>query len=408
MEEESTLVRAEDPKHVGRVSSEIKPDSYRLYFKGLVSEETVELLAGFGVAICDKDDNLLFQMKEQVHDSRVTVLEVEIMALKRGLTEAVGLGIDNISIYSDHYRIFELVMEKSASAEENFALLMDNVQHIRQRLTSSFPVLVTRNQIKFVYELAMETIVSEISIHIPDHDKTCSICSDDNFEPELMFSVALCGHEFCVECVKRHIEVRLLAGGVPRCLHYQCESKLTLANCANLLTSKLKAMWELRIEEESIPVEERVYCPNPRCSSLMSVTKLSNSTREDVTMRSCVKCGEPFCINCKLPWHSNLSCNDYKSLGPNPTADDIKLKALANQKMWRQCENCKNVIELSEGCMHITCRCGHQFCYKCGAKWITGRVFCTHSRPPYTPSMTSHEEELEKYIGDLRRGTQDD
>jgi len=109
MEEESTLVRAEDPKHVGRVSSEIKPDSYRLYFKGLVSEETVELLAGFGVAICDKDDNLLFQMKEQVHDSRVTVLEVEIMALKRGLTEAVGLGIDNISIYSDHYRIFELV-----------------------------------------------------------------------------------------------------------------------------------------------------------------------------------------------------------------------------------------------------------------------------------------------------------
>jgi len=109
MEEESTLVRAEDPKHVGRVSGEIKPDSYRLYFKGLVSEETTKLLAGFGVAICDKDDNLLFQMKEQVHDSRVTVLEVEIMALKRGLTEAVGLGIDHISIYSDHYRIFELV-----------------------------------------------------------------------------------------------------------------------------------------------------------------------------------------------------------------------------------------------------------------------------------------------------------
>ena len=110
MEEESTLVRAEDPKHVGRVSSEIKPDSYRLYFKGLVSEETTELLAGFGVAICDKDDNLLFQMKEQVHDSRVvTLMEVELMALKRGLTEVVRLGIDHISIYCDHYQIFELV-----------------------------------------------------------------------------------------------------------------------------------------------------------------------------------------------------------------------------------------------------------------------------------------------------------
>ncbi|VYS59442.1 unnamed protein product [Arabidopsis thaliana] len=344
----------DDPKPAG----EIKIESYSLYFKGLVSEETTELLAGFAVAICDKDDNLLFQMKEQVHDSRVvTLMEVELMALKRGLTEVVRLGITHISIYCDNYRIFELVMERSVSEQENIVLLMDDVQRIRQRLTSSVPVLVmTRNQIEFVYELAMETIVSEIRIDMPDHNKTCSICSGDNIEPEQIFSVALCGHEFCMECVKQHIEVKLLSGGVPRCLHYQCESNITLGSCGNILTSKLKAMWELRIEEESIPVAERVYCPNPLCSSLMSVTKLSNSTREDVTMRTCVKCGEPFCINCKLPWHSNLSCNDYKSLGPNPTADDIKLKALANQKMWRQCENCQNVIELSEGCIHITCR----------------------------------------------------
>ncbi|CAL9247549.1 unnamed protein product, partial [Arabidopsis halleri] len=403
------LVRADDPKPAG----EIKLESYSLYFKGLVNEETAELLTGFGVAICDQDDNLLFQMKEQVHDSRVSLLEVELMALKRGLTEAVGLGIDRILIYCDHYRIFELVMEKSASEQENIALLMDDVQRIRQRLTSSFPVLVTRNQIKFVYELAMETIVSEISIHIPDQNKTCNICSDDNFEPEQMFSVALCSHEFCVECMKRHIEVRLLAGGVPRCPHYQCETKLTLGSCVNLLTSKLKAMWERIIDEESIHVADRVYCPNPRCSALMSVTKLSNSnsTKEDVTMRSCFKCGEPFCITCKVPWHSNLSCNDYKRLGPNPTADDIKMKALANKKMWRQCENCNHIIELSEGCIHIICRCGYEFCYICGAKWIRGRV-CTHS--PHTPPTSKfiafdvsieHEEELEKSIGDQHRGT---
>ncbi|CAE6075231.1 unnamed protein product [Arabidopsis arenosa] len=319
MEEESTLVRADDSKPAG----EIKLESYSLYFKGLVSEETAELLTGFGVAICDKDDNLLFQMKEQVHNSRVSLLEVELMALKRGLTEAVGLGIDHKLIYCDHYRIFELVMERSASEQENIALLMDD-----------------------------------------------------------MFSVALCGHEFCVECVKQHIEVRLLAGGVPRCPHYQCETKLTLGSCVNLLTSKLKAMWERIIDEESIHVADRVYCPNPRCSALMSVTKLSNSTKEDVTMRSCFKCGEPLCIKCKVPWHSNLSCNDYKRLGPNPTADDIKMKALANKKMWRQCENCQHIIERSEGCIHIICR------------FIAFDV------------SIEHEEELEKSIGDQQhRGT---
>lgn len=74
----------------------------------------------------------------------------------------------------------------------------------------------------------METIVvSETSIHMP---ATCPICFDDDFDAGNMFSVALCGHQFCVcvECVKRHIEVRLLEGGVLRCAHYQCESKLTL------------------------------------------------------------------------------------------------------------------------------------------------------------------------------------
>jgi len=96
----------DDPKPAG----EIKLESYSLYFKGLVSEETTELLAGFAVIICDKDDNLLFQMKERVHDSRVvTLTEVELMALKRGLTEVVRLGIAHISIYCDHYQIFELV-----------------------------------------------------------------------------------------------------------------------------------------------------------------------------------------------------------------------------------------------------------------------------------------------------------
>ncbi|CAL9247928.1 unnamed protein product [Arabidopsis halleri] len=138
---------------------------------------------------------------------------------------------------------------------------------------------VTGNQTKYVYERAMETVVSEISIHMP---ASCHICFDDDFKAEQMFS-----------CVKRHIEARLLEGRVPRCPDYQCESKLTFRSCANLLTPKLKAM----------------------CSALMSVTELSISTQEAEVRRCCVKCSEPFCINCKVPWHSDLSCGDYKRLG---------------------------------------------------------------------------------------------
>ncbi|KAG7559777.1 IBR domain [Arabidopsis thaliana x Arabidopsis arenosa] len=219
----------------------------------------------------------------------------------------------------------------------------------------------------------METKDCKISLLVGP--ETCRICFDDNFKAEQMYYVALCNHKLCVECMKRFIEEKLLEGTVPICPYYQCESKLTLRSCVHFLTSKLKAMWEQRIEEEAVPVTERFYCPNPRCSALMSKTELSKFIEEDGSM-GCFQCGERFCINCKVLWHSNLSCDNYKRLGDNPTSDDIKLKALANQKMWRQCEKCQHMIELSGGCIKVTCRCGYSFCYTCGAEWKHGG--CPH------------------------------
>lgn len=72
-------------------------------------EETTTVLSGFGVAICDKDNNLLFQMKGSLQDSAVTALEAELMALRRGLIEAVRLGITHILVYCDYQTLFELV-----------------------------------------------------------------------------------------------------------------------------------------------------------------------------------------------------------------------------------------------------------------------------------------------------------
>ncbi|KAL0897576.1 hypothetical protein Bca101_081537 [Brassica carinata] len=342
----------DDPKS----SCDISSESCRLYFKGLIKEERTTVLTGYGVAICDKDNKLLFQMKGSLHNhnSAITDLEAELMALRRGLTEAVRLGITHISVYCDYQTIFELVMGRSVLEQDNIALLMDDVQRIRQQLASSIPVLVTEDQTKFAYKLAMETVISEISITMPpDQKMTCPICFDDDLEAHQMFSVALCCHQFCLECVKRYINVALMEGRAFGCPHFKCKSKLTLISCSNLLTPKLSDMWQQRINEEAIPVVDRVYCPNPRCSALMSETELSKSS--DGSMKSCIKCDQPFCINCKVAWHSNLSCEDYKRLGPDPTENDIKLKALANQEMWRQCGKCQHMIQRSYGCNNVVC-----------------------------------------------------
>ncbi|KAL9300651.1 putative IBR domain, E3 ubiquitin ligase RBR family [Arabidopsis thaliana] len=111
----------------------------------------------------------------------------------------------------------------------------------------------------------------------------------------------------------------------------------------------------------------------------MSITELSSSSDEALdqsNVRTCVKCNGLFCIDCKVPSHSDLSCADYKKLHPELLVDDIKLKLLANENMWRQCVMCRHLIELSDGCNHMTCRCGYQFCYGCGIEWKKNQDTC--------------------------------
>nr|GFB34620.1 probable E3 ubiquitin-protein ligase RNF217 [Tanacetum cinerariifolium] len=48
--------------------------------------------------------------------------------------------------------------------------------------------------------------------------------------------------------------------------------------------------------------------------------------------------------------------------------NDIMLMDLAKNKKWRRCPSCKFYVERTDGCLHISCRCGYHFCYGCGEK----------------------------------------
>lgn len=251
--------------------------------------------------------------------------------------------------------------------QKKISLLMSDVQQIRQQFTASQPVLVAGNDVKFAYKLARESIVSQVTPHEDPRQakaarkEECVICYNDT-SAERMFSVNKCRHRFCFQCVKQHVEVKLLQGMVPKCPHDGCKSELVIDACGKLLTPKLSELWKQRIKENAIPVTDRVYCPYPRCSALMSRTKISESANSLLAVypasgvRRCVECRGLFCVDCKVSWHGKLSCTEYKKLHPNPPADDVKLNSLANNKMWRQCGKCQHMIELTQGCNHITCR----------------------------------------------------
>ena len=45
------------------------------------------------------------------------------------------------------------------------------------------------------------------------------------------------------------------------------------------------------------------------------------------------------------------------------------LADVAKLEGWMRCSRCQTFVSLKHGCNHITCFCGFEFCYECGAEW---------------------------------------
>lgn len=55
------------------------------------------------------------------------------------------------------------------------------------------------------------------------------------------------------------------------------------------------------------------------------------------------------------------------------TKDDAALLNLSAKQKWRQCPQCKHMVERVAGCNHVQCRCGTPFCFQCGMKYKNNR-----------------------------------
>ncbi|KAK4765294.1 hypothetical protein SAY86_026384 [Trapa natans] len=366
---------------------------FRMYFKGLVTEECVmgekSVLSGIGVAICDPRNNLIFEVRKPLFGNGRSRQAAEAKALLEGLNAALALDLKRISFFCDYYPLYQFVLGRWPPKQRKIAELINQVAVLRRKFTYCNPVLVARNDVKFAFKLARDAIMSQIARpasplkHGADNNQKekCVICLEDVYSAQ-MFSVDHCLHRYCLSCMKQHIEVKLLHGMVPKCPHEGCKYDLTVSSCSKFLTPKLIEMMTQRIKEASIPASEKIYCPYPKCSALMSKKQVSDYAKDIFVgdlrsgARKCLKCHGIFCVECNVPWHKNMTCQEYKKKHPLPPSDVLGLKQLAEKNLWRQCIKCNHMIELSEGCYHMTCRCGYEFCYNCGAQWKDKAATC--------------------------------
>lgn len=372
-------------------SSSVTSSIFRLYFKGLVSVETLEspedILTGIGVAICDPRDNLIFELSKPLVGNGMSRQVIQIKALIEGLEIALALDLKRITILCDYLAVYRYALHSWRPKQRKIAALMVKVDLLREKFTYSRLYLVSPTSIKFAYKLARDAITSQMSRpseshHFKNLKETCVICLEE-IDQDKMFTIDGCLHKYCFSCMKQHVEAKLHNGMIPKCPHENCKYELNVNSCEKFLTPKLVEIMKQRLREASIPVAEKVYCPYPRCSALMSKGEVSDFAKKEniharmFGARKCLKCHGLFCFNCRVPWHKSMTCTEYKKSSLYPRSEDAKLKSLATQNLWRQCLKCNHMIELAQGCYHMTCRCGYEFCYTCGAEWKNKKATCS-------------------------------
>lgn len=191
---------------------------------------------------------------------------------------------------------------------------------------------------------------------------TCNTCLSDT-EPISKCPKLPCTHRMCHDCLKRlfNLSVTDAQHMPPKC----CNQEVSTDYVEGLFDGKFKRKWNRRYNEYKF--KDRIHCPAKSCGGWIKPSQMNIDTSRGATHGRkyglCNRCKTKVCCLCNNKWHNSRDCP--KDTG---TREFIEL---AKQKGWQTCYNCRAIVELKEGCNHMTCTCKAEFCMCCGLKWKT-------------------------------------
>lgn len=201
----------------------------------------------------------------------------------------------------------------------------------------------------------------------------CGICVEFK-ESDQMFTNNTCAHSFCSDCITKQVAAKLDESfHIVSCPGLDCKSVLKLEDCTPILPKLVLERWNEALCEALVLGSQKVYCPFSDCSMVLVIEDEGEIVRES----ECPACHRLFCAGCRIPWHPGVDCEEFQRLNEDERGrEDLMVNMLAKEKKWMRCPRCKFLVEKSQGCLHITCRCQFQFCYGCGAEWTSNHGGC--------------------------------
>ncbi|CAO3655546.1 unnamed protein product [Mucor fragilis] len=171
-----------------------------------------------------------------------------------------------------------------------------------------------------------------------------------------------CDHAVCDTCLCTYYQTALNDARYRSFEHIQCPSP----DCEALFVSKKVIRNIFTVEQQNdwwviattrTFIENKVECPFEDCKAIFDVDiKLTKTC----TFAECYECRRGVCTACQSSWHPGVIkiLNDEEELK--------KTLREAKEKSWTRCPKCQNLIERKDGCLTIWCKCGAEFCYRCG------------------------------------------
>eukprot|EP00949_MAST-11_sp_MAST-11-sp1_P001982 g1982.t1 len=189
----------------------------------------------------------------------------------------------------------------------------------------------------------------------------CEICMNEYMPGEsanvhlglVLMPMKNCNHaeKVCQSCLSVYVkdiamkdQAYIHKDGI-RCWNKHCTSCISVGAARDLLdhdeAAKLKSMMLTKAVEQD---PRSRWCSNAKCGAI-------------IQHATCSQCSVKTCLECGQAEHSGKTCEANM---------DAVLHGLIAQKKWMRCPCCSVIVEKTMACDHITCRCGGEFCYRCG------------------------------------------
>ncbi|KAI0967113.1 hypothetical protein F4678DRAFT_259886 [Xylaria arbuscula] len=233
--------------------------------------------------------------------------------------------------------------------------------------------------------------------------KTCTICAEEKRVSEMPTGGIItkdCGHTAwtCKECISQWITSSMETVAWNRLRCPECPKFLTHRDVEKFATRDISNRYDKLATKAALEETKGFrWCLNPKCDAGQIFSSRCEKAK-------CHACKHSACIRHDIPWHSGETCNEYDRR-TRKQRQSYKLSEKHIKETTKPCPGCKKNVNKDSGCDHMTCVCGHEWCWLCFAEYTRdGESFlhCKHTRgcryhtePPFWEGRRALEQFLD-------------